>query len=137
MLVPTGEMPIADRFAAIQTATGAAREASAGGSLEALAAVAASLPTSLITRLARQQTQTIDFATSNVRGAPVPLYMAGAQLLENYPVGPLAGVAFNLTLLSYNHSLDMGVNIDRAAVAEPELLRRCLERAFKELLRTA
>jgi hypothetical protein len=31
----------------------------------------------------------------------------------------------------------MGVNIDRAAVAEPELLRRCLERAFKELLRAA
>ena len=71
----------------------------------------------------------------NVRGAPVPMYVAGAQLLENYPVGPLAGVAFNLTLLSYNHSLDMGVNIDRAAVAEPELLRRCLERAFKDLLK--
>jgi hypothetical protein len=74
--------------------------------------VAATLPTSLITRLARQQAQTVDFATSNVRGAPMPLYMAGAQLLENYPVGPLGGVAFNLTLLSYNHSLDMGVNID-------------------------
>lgn len=136
MLVPTGEMPIADRFAAIQAATGVAREASAGGSLETLAAVAATLPTSLVTRLARQQAQTVDFATSNVRGAPMPMYIAGAQLLENYPVGPLAGVAFNLTLLSYNHSLDMGVNIDRAAVAEPELLRRCLERAFKDLLRT-
>ncbi|MCU1359446.1 MAG: putative diacylglycerol acyltransferase, partial [Ilumatobacteraceae bacterium] len=111
MLVPTGDMPIVQRFAAIQAATGVAREASAGGSLEALAAVAASLPTSLVTRVARQQAQTVDFATSNVRGAPMALYMAGAQLLENYPVGPLAGVAFNLTLLSYNHSLDMGVNI--------------------------
>jgi diacylglycerol O-acyltransferase len=137
MLVPTADMPIAERFAAINAATGAAREASAGGSLETLAAVAATLPTSLVTRLARQQAQTVDFATSNVRGAPVPLYMAGSQLLENYPVGPLAGVAFNLTLLSYNHSLDMGVNIDRAAVARPDLLRRCLERAFEELLRAA
>jgi len=134
MMVPTGEMPIADRFHAIQTATGAAREASAGGSLEALAAVAATLPTSLVTRLARQQAQTVDFATSNVRGAPMPLYVAGAQLLENYPVGPLGGVAFNLTLLSYNHSLDMGINIDRAAVTEPDLLRRCMERAFGDLL---
>lgn len=137
MLVPTSDMPIAERFAAIQTATGVAREASAGSSLETLAAVAATLPTSLVTRLARQQAQTVDFATSNVRGAPMPLFMAGAQLLENYPVGPLGGVAFNLTLLSYNHSLDMGVNIDRAAVAEPALLRRCLERAFKDLLRAA
>lgn len=134
MMVPTGDMPIADRFQAIQAATGAAREASAGGSLEALAAVAASLPTSLVTRLARQQAQTVDFATSNVRGAPMPMYVAGAQLLENYPVGPLGGVAFNLTLLSYNHSLDMGINLDRAAVTEPDLLRRCMERAFGDLL---
>ena len=36
MMVPTGDMPIADRFQAIQASTGAAREASAGGSLEAL-----------------------------------------------------------------------------------------------------
>jgi diacylglycerol O-acyltransferase len=137
MLVPTADMPIAERFVAIQAATSAARENSNSASLETLAAVAAALPTSLVTRLARQQAQTVDFATSNVRGAPMPLYVAGAQLLENYPVGPLAGVAFNLTLLSYDHSLDMGVNIDRAAVADPELLRRCLERAFKDLLRAA
>jgi hypothetical protein len=57
------------------------------------------------------------------------------MIVENYPVGPLGGVAFNLTLLSYNHSLDMGVNLDSAAVTEPELLRRCLERAFAALLR--
>ena len=96
--------------------------------------MASTLPTSLITRLARQQSQTIDFATSNVRGAPVPLYVAGAQVLQNYAVGPLAGVAYNLTLLSYNHSLDMGVNIDTAAVTEPELLRECLEKAFADLI---
>jgi len=134
MLVPTGDMPIAERFAWIQAAAGAAREANATASLETLAAVAATLPTSFITRLARQQAQTVDFATSNVRGAPVPLYLAGSQILQNYAVGPLAGVAYNLTLLSYNHSLDMGVNIDTAAVSEPELLRECLEKAFADLM---
>ena len=134
MLVPTGDMPIGERFAAIQEAAGAAKEASATASLETLAAVAAALPTSMITRLARQQAHTVDFATSNVRGAPVPMFVAGAQLLENYPVGPLGGVAFNLTLLSYNHSLDMGVNIDTAAVEQPQLLHKCLERAFKDLM---
>jgi hypothetical protein len=43
-------------------------------------------------------------------------------------------VAFNLTLLSYNHSLDMGVNIDTDAVEDPALLQRCLQRAFEDLL---
>jgi len=134
MLVPTGEMPIADRFRAIDAATHAARDSTAGASLETLAAVAASLPTTLVTRLARQQAQTVDFATSNVRGSRVPVFVAGAQLLENYPVGPLAGVAYNLTLLSYDNSLDMGVNIDTAAVTDPELLRRCLDDSFQALL---
>jgi WS/DGAT/MGAT family acyltransferase len=134
MLVPTGEMSVAERFQRIQALSAEAREAGTSGSVDALAAVAATLPTSVITRLARQQAQTVDFATSNVRGAPMPLYLAGAQLLENYPVGPLLGVAFNLTLLSYNHSLDMGVNIDTEAVEDPALLQRCLQRAFEDLL---
>ena len=104
-------------------------------SLATLAAVAAALPTSLVTRLARQQAQTLDFATSNVRGAPVPMYISGAQLLQNYPMGPLAGVAFNLTLLSYLGSLDMGLNIDAAAVAEPARLAKLLGQSFKALAR--
>jgi len=134
LLVPTGDMPIADRFSAIDAVAHEARDSSAAASLDALAALASTLPTSVITRLARQQSQTVDFATSNVRGAPLPLFLAGAAILQNYPVGPLGGVAYNLTLLSYNHSLDMGVNIDTAAVTDPDLLRRCLERAFADLL---
>ncbi len=134
MMVPTGEMSVAERFVRINEATQAAREGTPNASLETLAAVAAALPTSLVTRLARTQAHTIDFATSNVRGAPMAMYVAGAKLLENYPVGPLGGVAFNLTLLSYHGSLDMGANIDTAAVADPVLLHRCLADAFKSLL---
>ncbi len=133
LLVPTGEMPIDERFRAIHEATFAAREASRTAGLDTLAMVASALPTSVITRLARQQGQTIDFATSNVKGAPVPVYISGAQLTEIYPIGPLGGVAFNLTLMSYLGSLDMALNIDTAAVAEPELLTSCLERSFDRL----
>jgi len=135
LLVPTGEMPIAERFLAIDEATKAAREASKDAGLDTLAAVTTALPTSLITRLARQQANTIDFATSNVKGSPVPVYVGGAQLLEIYPIGPLGGVAFNLTLMSYLGSLDMALNIDTAAVDSPELLARCLDRSLKSLIR--
>ena len=127
-------MSVAERFIAINEASQVARESAAPASLETLAAVASTLPTSLVTRLARTQAHTIDFATSNVRGAPVALFLGGAQVLQNYPVGPLGGVAFNLTLLSYMGSLDMGANIDTAAVADPALLHRCLVGAFKDLL---
>lgn len=132
-LVPTGDLPIDERFRAIATAADAAKASTGSTSLDALAGLASTLPTSLVTRVARQQAQTVDFATSNVRAAPFPLYLAGARVLENYPVGPLVGVAFNLTLLSYDGSLDMGLHIDAAAVAEPERLRTAIERAFAAL----
>lgn len=133
MLVPTSDMPMPERFAAVNEILQAARSGSASGSLDAIATMSTLLPTSVITRLARAQSETVDFATSNVRGAGVPLYMAGAKLLENYPVGPLGGVAFNLTLMSYLGSMDVGINIDEAAVESPSLLRDSLVESFAEL----
>ena len=63
------------------------------------------------------------------------MYLAGAKLLSNFAVGPLSGVAFNLTLLSYLGRLDMGLNTDSAAVSEPALLRRFIEEAVDDLVR--
>lgn len=137
LLVPTGDMPIAERFAAVHEALNQAREGAKGASLDSLATLSANLPTSVLTRLARVQSQSVDFATSNVRSGGIPLYIAGALITENYPVGPLGGVAFNATLLSYNGSLDIGVNIDSAAVEHPELLRDHLERSLNKLILAA
>lgn len=133
LLVPTGKMTVAERFAAIDAAAGRARGESATASLETISAIASTLPTSVVTRVARQQSESVDFATSNVRAANFDCYIAGARVLENYPLGPLAGVAFNLTAMSYCGSFDMGLHVDRAAVTQPELLRRCVEGAFAEL----
>jgi hypothetical protein len=126
-------MPIEERFSAINEILTAARTGAESAGLEALATISAVVPTSIVTRLARSQAETVDFATSNVRSAGVPLFMAGSQLLENYPVGPLGGVAFNVTLMSYLGSLDCGINIDEAAVESPSLLRDSLSQAFTEL----
>lgn len=131
LLVPTAEMPIDERFTAIHELTEMARRSRGGPALDVAASLAAPLPTSIITRLARQQAQTIDFATSNVKGSPIPVYLSGARVDEIYPIGPLAGVAFNLTLMSYHGSLDMALHVDTAAVTEPSLLAECLERAVR------
>lgn len=137
MLVPTGDLAVDERFELIQQATDAAVAASSSASLDKMATFASALPTSVITRLARQQAQTIDFATSNVKGSPVPMYLAGAQLISNYPIGPLSGVAFNLTLLSYLGRLDMGLNTDAAAVKEPDMLRRFITDAVDQFTQFA
>lgn len=137
MLVPTADMPIADRFAAVNEILTATRSANSSNALDAIAAVSTVMPTSVITRLARSQAETVDFATSNVRASGIPLFVAGSKLLANYPIGPLAGVAFNMTLLSYMGSLDVGINIDEAAVESPDLLRESLEQSFRELVALA
>lgn len=134
MLVPTGDMPVADRFRLVHDITTNVDSGSAAQALNAIAAVAGSLPTGVTTRLARLQSQTVDFATSNVKGTPLPVYVAGSEILNNFPIGPLAGVAFNLTLLSHVGSLDMGINMDTKAIGEPALLTECLESAFAELI---
>ncbi len=134
LLVPTGDMPMAERFSLIAEEAATARAGSANANLDTLAAVASTLPSSLVTRIARQQAQTVDFATSNVRAAPFAVFIGGAKVLENYPIGPLGGVAFNLTLMSYDSSLDIGLHVDAAAVADPDLLRNLMEGAFSELL---
>ena len=134
--VPTGEMTVAERFQAIATAADAARRDVSGPSLDSLASLAAHVPTAALTRLARAQAQTVDFATSNLRAAPFAMYIAGAKVLKNHPIGPLAGVAFNLTLMSYCGSLDMGLHVDPVAVERPALLRKLLTESFRRLTRS-
>jgi WS/DGAT/MGAT family acyltransferase len=92
------------------------------------------LPTSALVRFTRQQVEAIDFATSNVRAAPFDLYISGGQVEGNYPLGPLGGTAFNLTMMSYRGMLNMGLHVDRGAIDDPDLLKTCLEEAYGELL---
>ena len=135
LTVPTGVMSARERFSVIHPQAVAARDTSIAAPLERLSTLASPLPTSVLTRIARQQSQTVDFATSSVRGAPMPVFIAGAEVLANYPLGPLAGVAFNLTAMSYSGSFDIGVHLDRAAIEHPDRLHRHLEQAFKRLVR--
>ena len=104
------------------------------GALSGLAGLANLLPTSVVTQVARTQAAKMDFATSNLRAAPFPMYISGGKLLDNVTMGPVAGTAFNLTTISYNGSLDMGMFIDPAAVADPADLRECMLDGYADLL---
>jgi WS/DGAT/MGAT family acyltransferase len=134
VLVPAGIVDPVERFEAVRERLNRTKAERSLRMVEGMAGVVNVLPTQLLVRFARQQVQTVDFATSNVRAAPFDLYIGGAKILANYPMGPIGGTAFNVTLMSYAGSLDMGVNIDTAAIDDPGLLRACLEDAFGELI---
>ncbi|MGI8791595.1 MAG: wax ester/triacylglycerol synthase domain-containing protein [Acidimicrobiales bacterium] len=132
VLVPAGIEHPEERFAAIHERVNATKSERALTFTNTFAGVLNLLPTGLVVNLARQQTETVDFATSNVRGAPFDLYVAGAHILGNHPMGPTGGTAFNATVLSYNDQMDIGITIDTAAVDDPALLRQCMTDSFDE-----
>ena len=74
----------------------------------------------------------VDITTSNVPGPPFPVFMAGSRVEEFYAFGPLAGAAINITLFSYDGTVHLGVNSDRAAVGDHELFARCLRAAIDD-----
>lgn len=75
----------------------------------------------------------IDFLASNVPGSPIPIYLAGGEVTGFYAFGPTIGAALNLTLMSYQGVCNIGVNIDTAAVPDPDLLLDCLRDGFAEI----
>lgn len=95
------------------------------------------LPTSAVTALFGSMVKSVDFTASNVPGAPVPVYLAGARMVSQFPFGPMAGAALNVTLLSYQNDLNIGVSSDPSAVPDPEVLRNSLSAGFDELLELA
>jgi hypothetical protein len=103
------------------------------GMVAPIAGVLNRLPVSLTTRLFGGMLKGIDFVSSNVPGAPIPIYVAGAPLEANFAFGPLSGAALNVTLLSYIDELHMGVNTDRAAVPDPDVLLECLQDGIDEV----
>jgi WS/DGAT/MGAT family acyltransferase len=134
ILVPALEGDAAARFAAVRDRLSGIRQEKALSIVGGFAGFANLLPTSAVVRLARQQVETVDFAASNVRGAPFPLYIGGARIEANYPVGPTGGTAWNLTLMSYDGNLDMALNVDAGAVPDPEALRDAIAAEFAALI---
>ena len=133
-LVPAGIEDPVERFAAVHEALNRTKGEKILGVVDGAAGFANLLPTSVLVRFARQQTETIDFTTSNVRAANFDLYIGGGLILGTYPLGPLAGTAFNLTMMSYRGQLNMGLYVDTGAIEDPELLRTCLIESFAELV---
>ncbi len=75
----------------------------------------------------------VDFLASNVPGIPVPVYLAGSKITGIFAFGPTIGAALNLTLLSYCGTCHVAVNIDTAAVPDPDTLLQCLRESFDEI----
>jgi WS/DGAT/MGAT family acyltransferase len=70
---------------------------------------------------------------SNVPGPTVPLYMAGAKMLNNFPTSIVVhGVALNVTVQTYDQSLEVGIIACGEAMPEVAEFAAHIETAFVE-----
>ena len=134
-LVPTGDMSPAERFASVREALTRTKSEPLVGVADAMAGLINLLPTSVVTRTSQRLAGSIDFVTSNLRAAPMDTFLAGALMESNYPMGPLASTAFNITTMSYRGTFNMGVVIDAGAIEHPGQLIAALKNAYRELLK--
>jgi diacylglycerol O-acyltransferase / wax synthase len=79
----------------------------------------------------------VNLSVTNVPGPPVPLYLAGARLLELFPVAPILG---NQTLtvgaLSYAGQLNLTAMADQDTCPDVEVFAQGVRRALDELARS-
>lgn len=115
-----------EQLRTIREGTKGAKEVQAAVGANMIGDVVELLPPNLFAWFARQYSRVgladrmapvHNLIVSNVPGAPVPLYFAGAEVVGIFPFGPLMeGTGLNITVLSGNDRLHIGV------IACPELV---------------
>ncbi len=99
-----------------------------------IATVLDQLPTSVLTQVFSGMLTCLDFAATNVPGAPVPLYIAGSRVDGMEAFAPPSGSAVNFALLSYQDMATVALNIDPAAIPDPKVLLECTRQGFDAVI---
>jgi WS/DGAT/MGAT family acyltransferase len=81
--------------------------------------------------------RSVNLTVTNVPGPPVPLYLAGARLLELFPVAAIMGnVTLAVVVLSYAGQLNVTVVADGDACPDVEAFAQGVRRALDDLARS-
>jgi len=127
--VPVGEANPEVRMRLIGEAVSQWRAEPALGFADGLADLSRFVPVELLAQAAR----TSDVTTSNVMGVPVPVYLAGSEVLQMFPLVATIGAAVNVTMITYNGKAEVGFSADEASVSDIEDLRDDLRAGFYEV----
>ena len=135
------DLPVEARLAAtrldrVRTQTAALKRAGRPAVTEALLGAAGWLPGPVKTQVARlaASSRVYNLVVSNIPGPREPVYMLGAELLEAYPVVPLAeGHALSIGVFTYRDRACFGIHADPEALPEARELPGFLRREVREL----
>ena len=110
------------------------RHEPAVGMTDVLATALSHLPDAVTTSVLGSMLKGVDFVATNVPGSRQRCWLAGAEVLNFYGFGPPSGSALSVALVSHLDSCCIGVNVDTAAIDDPDVLRTSLEQGFAEVV---
>ena len=80
----------------------------------------------------------VNLVVTNVPGPQFPMYLAGAEMVETYPIPPLQeGFALAVGVTSYDGAVYYGITADFDALPDVEVLGQCVRDALDELVDSA
>jgi len=139
--LPIGEASPVVRLHQVSYALRAHSETGKAVAADRIAGVAGFAPTTfhaLGTRLAATNQQSVNLVITNVPGPQFPMYLAGAEMVETYPVPPLQpGFGLAIGVTSYDGGVYYGITADRDALPDVEILGNCVIEALDELVDSA
>jgi diacylglycerol O-acyltransferase len=137
--LPIGESNALMRLHQVAYGTQAHKDTGRAVGARALSGISGFAPTTLHALGVRVSAEVMrrqhDLVITNVPGPQVPLYAAGSRLVASYPVLPLeAGHLLSIGVTSYDGEVFVGLNADRDAVSDLDVLAQCLLDAVGELV---
>ncbi|KQU06273.1 diacylglycerol O-acyltransferase [Rhodococcus sp. Leaf7] len=140
--LPVGEPNAVVRLSHVSHATEAHLGPSRGVTASTLITLSGFAPATLHAMGARVGSslsqRMFNIIVTNAPGPQFPLYAGGARMLEMYPVPPLVrNQALSIGLTSYDGNVYYGVNADRAAMPDIDVVTTLLHEALEELLDAA
>lgn len=129
------------RLAAVRDYTIEAKEAKAGISARVMTDLTQHIPGATMAAVARLLTNErfavrgTNLFISNVPGAQVPMYMAGAKLTHSLAMAPLANnMGLFIATPSYNGRISFSITSDRAIMPDIAFFRECIEASFADMM---
>ncbi len=140
--LPIGEGSPVVRLHQVSYALRAHSETGRAVAADRIAGVAGFAPTTfhaLGSRVAsRSAGGNVNLVVTNVPGPQFPMYLAGAEMVETYPVPPLQpGFTLAVGVTSYDGAVYYGITADFDALPDIEVLGGCVSEALDELVDSA
>ncbi|KTE17330.1 WS/DGAT/MGAT family O-acyltransferase [Sphingopyxis sp. H115] len=133
-----------ERLAAVRDYTVEAKEAKAGVSARIMTDLSQHIPGATMAAVARLVTSErfavrgTNLFISNVPGAQVPLYLAGAKLVQQHGMAPLANnMGLFVATPSYNGRIAFSIISERAIMPDIAFFRECIDESFADLMAAA